>query len=461
MLTAKDLFCGAGGSSSGMELVAGVVVKFAMNHWQLAIDTHARNLPHADHDCADVSQVDPRRYPRTDLLWASPECTWHSPARGRRRMLDAQPDLFGEVLPPEAAQRSRATMWDVVRFAEHFQYRAVLVENVVDAYWWPPFRAWLLAMGSLGYTHRIVWLNSMHAQAFGPPAPQSRDRLYVVFWRRGERAPDLDGVVRPAAFCPVCRDLVRARQVFKRPDRPSWGRYRQQYLYRCPNAACRHQVVEPAWLPAATAIDWRQRGERIGARSRPLAANTLARVRAGLARYARPIALGTAGDTFKCRPQVATWQVDAPLDIAAAGRNHPGLLSGFVMRNNGSRGDGGEHCTPLWEVLRTITTAGHQSLVSFPVDAAAAGRAGGISVEDCFFRMLTPDEVKLAMAFTAAYTLLGTNREQVRLAGNAVTPPAARDLVAAVAEALTGQPVTAAAAKDHPRRATVVGFTDA
>lgn len=34
--------------------------------------------------------------------------------------------------------------------------------------------------------------------------------------------------------------------------------------------------------------------------------------------------------------------------------------------------------------------------------------------------------------------VLGNRREQVRMAGNAVTPPAARDFVAAVVECMTG-----------------------
>jgi hypothetical protein len=46
----------------------------AANHWRLAVETHNHNIPHADHDVADISQVDPRRDPRTDILWASPEC---------------------------------------------------------------------------------------------------------------------------------------------------------------------------------------------------------------------------------------------------------------------------------------------------------------------------------------------------------------------------------------------------
>lgn len=71
-------------------------------------------------------------------------------------------------------------------------------------------------------------------------------------------------------------------------------------------------------------------------------------------------------------------------------------------------------------------------------DRAALLHAAGQAVDDCEFRMLTPSEIKAAMAFPAGYLLLGTQREQVRLCGNAVTPPAARDLVAAVVEAMTG-----------------------
>jgi hypothetical protein len=95
-LTLTDLFCGAGGSSTGAIAVPGIEVRIASNHWDLAVETHNTNHPGADHLCADLSAVDPRRFPRTDILWASPECTNHSVARGKRRE-DAQPDLFGEA----------------------------------------------------------------------------------------------------------------------------------------------------------------------------------------------------------------------------------------------------------------------------------------------------------------------------------------------------------------------------
>jgi DNA (cytosine-5)-methyltransferase 1 len=531
----------------------------AANHWKLAVETHNRNLPHADHDTADISQVDPRRYPRTDILWASPECTNHSQARGRRKE-GAQPDLFGETLPDEAAERSRATMFDVLRFAEVHRYRAVVVENVVDVRDWVLWPAWVMGLDNLGYDHAVVYLNSMFAQQVGAPAPQSRDRLYVVAWRRGGRRPDLDRWTRPAAWCPECDEQVRAVQAWKRPDRPR-GRYRQQYLYRCPNQACQHVEVFPGVLPAAVAIDWDLPGERIGDRPRPLAPKTVARIEAGLKRYARPIHLEAAGNTYE-RPgsdYVRAWPADEqpfktlhttpskavacpPMMLAVGGPNHEasarlvsepmtarltrdtdalvvpvegregiaarpaaepartqtarlqdalvvplrnngvarlaeeapaptvaaaGNHHALVMRNMTARGDQGQMSTPVTEPLRTILAQQVQSLIRWdnllvPYYGTSTARrvdepvgtvttvdrqalvGPEVRVDDCTFRMLEPHEIQAAMAFQPAYVVLGNKRERVRQLGNAVTPPAARDLIAAVVEAITGEEVARA-----------------
>ena len=502
MITMTDLFCGAGGSSTGAISVPGVSVRMAANHWPLAIETHNTNHPTTDHACADISQVSPRMFPRTDILWASPECTNHSQARGRKRD-DAQPDLFGEALPDEAAERSRATMWDVPRFAEYHRYSAVIIENVVDALYWQPFSAWLMAMDALGYEHELVFLNSMHAQFGGLPAPQSRDRMYVVFWRKDNRRPNLELHTRPMALCATCGP-VQAMQGWKRHDRPKWGRYRAQYVWRCPNVACRNQVVEPGWLPAAAAIDWTLRGQRIGDRAKPLADKTMARIEAGLKKYApapfvtinrqgvrnrpmtdplstivaSPNAVGLlvpvegrdgkevrsaeeAMRTMTTRNETAfvvplranntPKHVREPFDTFAANGNHHAL----IMRNNGSRGDGSEMVTPASEVLRTLTTKGHQSLL-VPYRSTSTARpasdplptlttvdpAGLATIEvdpmDCEFRMLEPREIARGMAFPDTYVIKGNRREQVRQAGNAVTPPAARDLIMAVVESLAG-----------------------
>lgn len=597
MITLTDLFCGAGGSSTGAITVPGVAVRVASNHWQLAIETHNSNHPNADHICADLSQIDPRYFPGTDLLWASPECTNHSRAKGRKRDT-LQAELWGESLPDEAAERSRATMWDVVRFTEHHRYKAIIVENVVEISDWLPYRGWLLAMDALGYRVQVVSLNSMHAQASGLPAPQSRDRVYVVFTQKENPRPDLDAMQRPKAYCPTCDAIVDAVQSWKRPDRDpmSAGRYRSQYIYRCPSVTCRNRAVEPGWLPAASIIDWSLPGQRIGDRKKPLAEKTRARIAAGIARYWHPIHLEAAGNTYDAAdPKHAqhgnpnsyyrAWPVTEPLrtlhtieskalavpvegrdgkvaqstgyplrtqttrletglatasfiaelrgggstarstadplaTVTASGNHHALVMSNthgnrarptgeatptmttatggghalitsyygnnegarpvsdvlatvtttdkhalltpsdafvlerrhdyrvrklseplstvtanettkaLVMRNNSG---GAEMSTPTAEPLRTITTGGHQSLLT-PGDIEAAKA----QVDDVLFRMLEPSECKRAMAFPDDYLMLGNRREQVRLAGNAVTPPAARDLIAAVAATLGG-----------------------
>lgn len=566
-LDLTDLFCGFGGSSHGATKVPGVTVRMAANHWRLAVDTHNENHPEADHDCADLSQVDPRRYPRTRILWASPSCTNHSQAKGVKR--DNQPDLFGEFIPNEAAERSRATMWDVPRFTEVHRYDAVIVENVVEAAVWIMWPAWLMAMELLGYEFQTVYLSSMHAQALGAPAPQSRDRLYVIFTKKGARKPNLSKWTRPQAWCPGCEQVVRAVQDFKNGTR--WGRYRAQYLYKCPTVACRGRVVEPGFLPASTAIDWSISGQRIGDRTKPLADKTRTRIAGGLKKYAgQPMHIEAAGNTYE-RPgsgYVRAWPVseelktlhttatkalvvpvegrqglearhaseplrtqtarhqdavvvppfiaelrgggsthspvsDVMATVTASGNHHalvqPPMLvptggtwrddarsvgepmaarttrdndavvvpahTALVMRNNTARGDQGQMSTPVNEALRTLTTTGAQSLVQWdavysydtgalrtpadvlPAQTTVAGDAllsglGVPDVDDCLLRMLTPDEIQAGMGFDPDYiTNRGNKRERVRGLGNAVTPSAARDLVAAVVEALTGEDI--------------------
>jgi DNA (cytosine-5)-methyltransferase 1 len=549
-LTITDLFCGAGGSGLGAR-AAGFELVIAANHWQRAIETHSINFPDTEHDCADISQVNPRRYPYTDVLWASPECTNHSQAKGQSRSTQSQPDLFGETLPTEAAERSRATMWDVPRFAEQHAYKAIIVENVVEATKWVMFPAWLQAMDLLGYEHQIVSLNSMHAQAIDAPrAPQSRDRIYVVFSLKGQRRPDV--TPRPLALCSQCGTEGPSIQAWK--NGRIVGRYRQQYMYVCPKG----HVVEPYVLPASAAIDWSMPGQRIGDRAKPLSDKTRARIAAGIQKFWRPMTFEASGNTFvrtdaSGKPTYArAWPIDQPtstlttsetraLVIPVEGRDGKSAQSSedpmrtlttraetalvaqdgaFIMRHYTPRGslaqmstsiddpaptqtasfipalvvpsggtwneetytsndpfrtrtavesegvafvaelrgggstarstkdplstitasgnhhmlvrhngDGGAkpgwQCTPVSEPAKTITTGGHQSIVSIEEE-----------VDDATFRMLEPHEIQVAMAFHREYTVLGTRRERVRQLGNGVTPPAAEWLLRAVAESL-------------------------
>ena len=60
------------------------------------------------------------------------------------------------------------------------------------------------------------------------------------------------------------------------------------------------------------------------------------------------------------------------------------------------------------------------------------------NIDDCYFRMLTPHEIKLAMAFPEDYVITGNQRDQIRQAGNAVTAPVMRMLIERGLEALAG-----------------------
>lgn len=642
-----DFFCGAGGSSQGAASVPGVEPQLAANHWDRAIESHAANFPDTEHYQGDLHDVDVAIFRRGDIFWASPECTEWTQAKGNSREFDKQPDLFGETLPPSAADRSRALMWDVPRYLEAMKLRgnpvlAGVVENVVEARQGIHWHEWVRAIQNLGYRTKLIAFNSMHARpARTPMAPQSRDRLYLAYWLTSVRTPDWDKWLRPPAYCSSCEAEVRAVQSWKKSD-VDMGRYRQQYVYRCPHVACRGQIVEPAVLPAAYAIDWSNPGQRIGDRDRPLAPKTIARIEAGLRKYAVPISLEAAGNTFERRPGVRTWPVTWPLTtqtateskaiacppmivpaggtwrkdpttvdgpmptrtsvendalacppffailrgqssthraddplstvtsmgahhglcvppfltplrsgrprtipvddpmatVTAGGGNHglvvppfmtmlrgagnsatsvdeplATLMSGnnhyltvppfitvsrgeelrtlpvtdplaaltassnpfgiampgaMVMRNNGSKGDGGEHCTSIADVMRALTTKGHQSLVCWDhllvpyygtgvahsVSEPAGTMTGkarfglaspAIDVNDVLFRMLEPHEIGAAMAFYTDYVVLGSKREQVRQYGNAVTPPVAEILVSALVEALNGDPMDVAA----------------
>lgn len=281
-ITVTDQFCGAGGSSEGVKQYAersglgnGLKVRMALNHWQLAVETHNTNHPDADHDCTDISACDPRRYPSTTMLITSPECTNHSLAKGQKRKYRQQVEMFGKVTVDPSEERSRATMWDVPRFAEYHNYEIIIVENVVDARYWVMFDSWLHAMHSLGYLHECVYLNSMHAH----PTPQSRDRMYVVFWKKGNKKPDL--AIRPRAFCTKCCKDTESYQSWKSTDK-KWGKYRQQYVFRCPSC---NTAVEPYYYAAFNCIDWSIPGTRIGDRKKPLSDKTMKRIAYGIEKY--------------------------------------------------------------------------------------------------------------------------------------------------------------------------------
>lgn len=345
-LTVTDQFCGAGGSSIGA-VSAGAELRLALNHWRLAIDTHNTNFPQAAHDCTDISAADPRRYPSTDILITSPECTNHSLAKGRSRALQ-QADLFGNQ-PDPGAERSRATMWDVPRFAEYHRYNLIIVENVVDARHWVTWDAWLHAMRLLGYDHQVVYYNSQ----FAHPTPQSRDRMYVVFWRHGNPVPDLD--LHPNAWCDVCQADIAAIQSWKNPAR-RWGRYSEQYVYRCPTCVA---IVRPYYYAAANIIDWALPAPRIGDRGRPLKEKTRNRIQAGLAKFSQPpfIIETVFGADKAGRSHTMTEPVSTQTTRQSAALIVPPFFTSYYSTDDGA---------PITHPIPTVTTVDRHALVVPP-----------------------------------------------------------------------------------------------
>lgn len=545
-ITGIDLFSGCGGSSDGME-AAGVDVWYAANHWEYAVELHELNHPKAEHFIADLLNEErpdyyhPEMLPKADVLWASPSCTNNTKANAMR-IYEKNLSLFNDVDDPDyeervtTSERSRATAVSVLQYARKHHPKIIVVENVVEFAQWgcqvqsgtkrgdgSTFRWWLGEFGKLGYEYKVKFLNSM----FFPPCPQSRDRMYVVMWAQGVAAPDLDH--RPEAWCD--RDgVIQARQVFKQrtPSWPlaEWGKYEEQYVYRCPS--CGDRVYPVAW-PALTAIDWSDLGQRIGDRDKPLKDSTMARIQRGIDKFHEwppflmpakavfgvdrsvcdPMATQTtqqalmmvhamqvvsAGNTFErdgssCRtrgmhepmwtqhttpaygmvtappkdlsgmPWLDNWQGAArsliePLPTQAGGETM-GLVTPWVFTNRGTGPDHPVQLTPVTEPIAGITSGGnHHWLVSPPVFAKQNGGPADtawhtvlerlnalcsvdttcllsppdstpIDAEDCFYRMLMPHEIKNGMGIRPSFEMRGSNRNQVKALGNAVTPPVA------------------------------------
>lgn len=174
MTTATSLFAGGGGDTEGMTQ-AGLHVELAANHWQVALDTHQANHPDTEHRIANLSEVDWRTYPSTDVLWASPSCVWHARAGGRRR-----PSADIERLRLDAGAIDRATAFAVIAAAEVHAYPVIFVENVPEFRKWTLFPWWIQGLEALGYRTQEMVLN---AADFGHA--QNRKRMFISATRDG------------------------------------------------------------------------------------------------------------------------------------------------------------------------------------------------------------------------------------------------------------------------------------
>jgi DNA (cytosine-5)-methyltransferase 1 len=250
-----DLFCGAGGTTSGFEKAEIDGKKIAMvigcvNHDRNAIMSHKFNNPKARHFIEDIRTFDPKKltalidkwkaiFPNAKvILWASLECTNFSNAKGG--------------LPRDADSRTLAEYLEA--YIQAYPYNAVMIENVVEFLKWGPltkkgkpvknklgvdFKRWCKMMCSYGYTDK--WGN-INAADLGQT--QSRKRLFGIF---------TDGTV-PDLFPMLTHNKTGTNGLQK-------------------------------WVGVRKDLDLNDEGESIFSRKKPIVDATLRRLYAGLIKH--------------------------------------------------------------------------------------------------------------------------------------------------------------------------------
>lgn len=120
-----DYFAGGAGASTGITCAVGEPAYFAVNHSPAALDMYRQNHPYTHLYCEDVFDVDPEEICEGHplwLLWASPDCTHHSKARGGKPV----------------SKHIRGLPWAIVRAALKVRPGCIMFENVEEIQGWGP-----------------------------------------------------------------------------------------------------------------------------------------------------------------------------------------------------------------------------------------------------------------------------------------------------------------------------------
>lgn len=258
-----DLFCGAGGTSTGVELARHQGDKCAkviacVNHNAKAIASHAANHPEAMHFTEDIRTLEltpivnhlarkRKEYPGSPVvLWASLECTNFSKAKGGQ--------------PRDADSRTLAE--HLFRYIEAIRPDYIQIENVEEFMCWGDvdqngkpisrdkgrcYIRWCNKVRSYGYDFDWRILNAADYGAY-----TSRKRFFGIFARHG----------MPIVF-PV--------QTHTRSVNSSYG------------GLFSSECLQP-WKAVKEVLDFSDRGETIF-REKALSENTLERIFAGLVKF--------------------------------------------------------------------------------------------------------------------------------------------------------------------------------
>src|SRR3972149_3156266 len=168
-----DNFAGGGGASVGIEQAFERPVDVAINHDAEALAMHKANHPATKHYCEDVFDIDPEKVThgrQVGLAWFSPDCTYHSKARGGKPFRER-----------DKAKRKRGLAWGVVKWARTVKPRVLMLENVEEFQHWGPllgdgrpcperrgltFRRWWKQLENAGYK---VEAKELRACDYGAP----------------------------------------------------------------------------------------------------------------------------------------------------------------------------------------------------------------------------------------------------------------------------------------------------
>lgn len=412
-----DCFAGGGGASTGIEAALGRPCDIAVNHDPKAIAMHRANHPATHHVTEDIFEADLKKLvgdEPVDMMWASPDCTSHSKAKGGK--------------PRE--QGLRILPWAVHKHAKELKPNVIFMENVAEIQKWGPLGAdgrpikaregeeynrFVDAMGELGYTFEC---RELSACDYG--APTTRRRWYAVLRRDG---------------------------LSTRWPKPTHG----------------DGLFGEPYVPVSECIDFSDVGESIFGRKRPLAEATMRRIARGLRKFVlddpspflvqigygeRPGQAPRIGDVhspigtivaqgvkhYLCTPFVTKYyggvtgqRADEPLHTITTSPGHFGLVSSFLVKYYGT-----SDAQSLKSPLGAITTRDRFGLATVEIDGET------FCVSDIRLRMLRPEELKLAQGFPQDYIIDryddGTpvsKTQQVRMIGNSVVPQMAEQIVAA------------------------------
>lgn len=334
-----DLFCGAGGTSTGVnsarvdgEQCAEVIA--CVNHDAKAIASHASNHPYALHFTEDirtlelsplVAHLDKCRRENPEaltVLWASLECTNFSKAKG------------GQPRDPD----SRTLAEHLFRYIEAIDPDYIQIENVEE------FMSW----GALDDS--------------GKPVSKDRGRCYVRWVNKVKRyGYNFDYRILNAADYGAYTSRKRFFGIFAKKGLPI------VFPKQTHSKKAEHTLFGDLeqWKPVRDVLDFEDEGNSIFDRKKPLAEKTLERIYAGLIKY---IAGGTTAFMVKYNSvnQKTGKYVPPSLDdpcptVATQGRL---ALASMVFLSKQFSGAPNDKNISVDGPAGTITTVDHHAFVS-------------------------------------------------------------------------------------------------